>query len=209
MEVVVAMLALEYGVITDTVFVAIVCGAVVSSLIAGPWMRWALSRSPRLALLRFFSRDAIIAELKAADMEGAIERLCDIAARHEGVGTADELLSAVLAREKTMSTALEDGVAVPHARMDAVQRPLVVVARSRTGIQWNSPDGKPAHFIFLILTPPGADEPQVTILRGIASAMGLTENRKELEDARDEDQMWAALQEILEPEREPEVQGPT
>jgi hypothetical protein len=57
-----------------------------------------------------------------------------------------------------MGTALEEGLAIPHARFERLDRPVVVFGRSEAGIEdWNSPDGKPTHFIFLALTARHSD----------------------------------------------------
>lgn len=60
-----------------------------------------------------------------------------------------------------MSTAVEEGIALPHARLPTLLKPVILFGRSLQGIEWNSPDGKPAHLIFLILTPKTDDEVQI------------------------------------------------
>jgi mannitol/fructose-specific phosphotransferase system IIA component (Ntr-type) len=52
-----------------------------------------------------------------------------------------------------MSTALGDGVAVPHARLAGLARPLVCVGLSSAGVDWGAADGKAAHVVVLLLTP--------------------------------------------------------
>lgn len=63
----------------------------------------------------------------------------------------------MLQRENAMGTAIEEGIAVPHARLAVLKRPIIIFGRSLVGIEWNSPDGKPTQLIFLILTPEGDD----------------------------------------------------
>ena len=63
-------------------------------------------------------------------------------------GVADE----VLAREQISSTVLMDGLAVPHARVEGLDRPYAAIATSERGIKWSEESSK-VHIVFLILTP--------------------------------------------------------
>ncbi len=182
MQIVVSILALEYGLITEPVFVAIVTGAVVSSVLLGPWMNAALRRRKEISLLEFFSKRAIIAELGAQNREQAIEELCRVLCREEELDS-DRICPAVLQREQAMGTAIEEGIALPHARLDFLRRPFIALGRAREGIDWNSPDGKPARFVFLILTPAGEDDLQVNILSGLARLMSNVSLRQALHSA--------------------------
>lgn len=198
MEIVVGLLAFEYRLISDEVFVAIVFGAVISSVILGPWLSYSIKKRKEVSILEFFLPRAVIAELKTADRDGAIEALCEIAAEHEDTPDAGILYSAVLQRENAMGTAIEEGIAVPHARLAVLKRPIIIFGRSLVGIEWNSPDGKPAQFIFLILTPEG-DDIQVQILALIAQAMCDKHTRDMLIEAKESQDIWAVLQKAFTP----------
>jgi len=113
--------------------------------------------------------------------------------------TPEIIYSAVIERENTMGTAIEEGVAVPHARLPFEKKPLIVFGRSLNGIEWNSPDGKPTHFVFLIFTPRQDDWSQVQILRIIAKAMSNQETRAALLTAADELQVWRVLENAFTP----------
>lgn len=197
MEIVVGLIAYQYRLISEPVFVAIVFGAVVSSIIVGPWLSYALERRRAVSILEYFTRRGVIADLKVSHKDEAIVRLCDLAAGHEDAVEAENFFKPVLERERLMGTAMEDGIAVPHARLAALRRPLIAFGRSPTGIEWNSPDGKPAQFIFLILTPERQDEIQVQILSFIAKSMSRAQTRKQILEAQDADQIWAILREAF------------
>ncbi|HBG28706.1 MAG: hypothetical protein A2Y10_12190 [Planctomycetes bacterium GWF2_41_51] len=190
MEIVVGIIALENGVITEPIFVAIVFGAVASSVILGPWLAYSIKRRPQISVLEFFSRTAIIASLKANNRENAIEELAELAAEHESISQAEQLKEAVLERERAKGTAMEEGIAVPHARTNLIKKPLVIIGRSAKGIEWDSPDGKPAQLIYLILTPQNEDESQVQILGHIARLMSDPAMRNELYNAADGLAIW-------------------
>lgn len=197
MEIVVGVLALQYHLITEPVFVAIVFGAVISSVILGPWLSYSLKKRKEIGVLEFFSKRAIIPNLKTTDRDRAILRLCELAAEQENYPGAEPFYSAVIQREEVMGTAMEEGVAVPHARIPALKKPIVVFGRSISGIDWNSPDGKLSQSIFLILTPQEDDEVQVQLLASIAKMMIDKQNRTEILEAQDLEGIWSVLHRAL------------
>lgn len=67
-----------------------------------------------------------------------------------------------------MATGLGSGLAVPHARLEGLAGPAVGVGISRAGIDFDAPDGRPAHLVFLLLTPRNDDGAQLEILADIA-----------------------------------------
>jgi mannitol/fructose-specific phosphotransferase system IIA component (Ntr-type) len=78
---------------------------------------------------------------------------------------------AVLERELLAATGVGDEVAIPHAAVEGVVRPLLALGRSPAGIDFDAPDGKPAKFVFLLLIPPGAYEEESRILASIARSV--------------------------------------
>ena len=88
--------------------------------------------------------------LSATTRIGALREMCEVAA--EAVSNAPErLLRLVSERERVLPSGWENELAVPHARVNGLTRPLVVVAKS-DGIDFDARDGKPARLIILILT---------------------------------------------------------
>jgi mannitol/fructose-specific phosphotransferase system IIA component (Ntr-type) len=196
MEIVVGILALEYKLITEPVFVAIVFGALISSIIIGPWLSYSVRKRKKVSILEYFSRRDIVSEVKFDNRDKAIRELSELAEGHEDTPGAEEVYSAVMKRENAMGTALEEGVAVPHARFVSLKRPVIIFGKSRTGIEWDSPDGKLTNFIFLILTPE-LDDVQVQLLAVIARAMSDGETRDLIMKAKDAFGIWDVLQKIF------------
>ncbi|MBM4152647.1 MAG: hypothetical protein FJ220_03880, partial [Kiritimatiellaceae bacterium] len=182
MQIVIGILAMEYGVITTPVFVAIVVSAVLSSMLVGPWMKTALKRGrigrPEASLTTF----STIPSLKASNRNDAIQALCERVS--QGLDL-QQIMEAVVQRENLMGTALGFGVAVPHARLEHIATPRIAFARACEGIEWNAPDGQPVRFIFLLLTPAGEQDTQLGLLRSIAKTMNRPEVREHLVAASD------------------------
>ncbi len=196
-EIVLGILALQYHLIPEPVFVAIVFGAIVSASILGPWLKYSINRRKEISVLEFFTKRAILAELKASDWNNAIIELCAYAGEQENMPPFERISFLVLERERAQGTAVEGSVALPHARFPLLVRPMIVLGRSKEGIEWNSPDGNLTHFIFLILTPHDDDEFQIQILRIIAKTMDDDLVKAELMKASDSSGMWNILQEAL------------
>ena len=152
MEIILGVLALHAGVIRPRLFVALVIMALVTSMISGPAMRAILGlRRPR-RLSNATSSRLFVRELKAATSREAIAELSSGAAAVLPIDPAAVEEGAWL-REQTLATGIGHGVALPHARLDDLSEPFVVVGLSEAGVDFDSPDGEPAHVIFLILTP--------------------------------------------------------
>lgn len=185
MQIVIGILAMEYEVITPTVFVAIIVSAVFSSMLAGPWMKAVLNRSRHSPLSALIHPKLILPVLRGVDRDEAIRRLCT----QTGTGLdLTEITRAVLDRENSMGTAMGCGVAVPHARLAEIATPRFAFARAPEGIEWNAPDGLPVHFIFLLLTPSEAEgNVQLDLLRAIARISLRPETRDILLSASEED----------------------
>ncbi len=199
MQIVIGMLALEYNVITEPVYVAIVFGAIVSSVMAGPLMSRLLSRIRKEDWLVYLPVDQILPALAAESQDEAIGQLCEVAARVIENPPSAFIREAVRKRETEMTTALDNGVAVPHARVAGLDRPVVVFGRCTKGIDWNAQDGLPVEHVFLVLTPEGDTSSQLQILRGIASTVGKPEVRRQISNQTDAAEMLEKLRAATQP----------
>jgi len=197
MEMVVALVALQENLITVRVFVAIVFAALASSVALGPWLAWTLRRRREINVLDLFVRRAMRLDLRGWNRLEAIRELCEAAAEQANMPRATLLDAAVRAREEAAGTALGDGIAVPHARIAELAKPIVVLGRSVAGIEWDSPDGLPAHLIFLILTPADAQGLQVQVLGALARVFGDAASRQKLLAASGEADAWSVLRQAL------------
>ncbi len=102
-------------------------------------------------------RPRLLADNKAAAITELIEMLDDdglVQDRHDA-------LNAVIAREEGLSTGLEHGLAMPHARTSAVKRLVCAIGMKQEGIDFGSFDGLPARIIVLLLAPQDAPAPQL------------------------------------------------
>ncbi|MBI4878234.1 MAG: PTS sugar transporter subunit IIA [Planctomycetes bacterium] len=81
------------------------------------------------------------------------------------------VLEALVARERSMSTGMENGVAIPHCSMEQVNDTLVSLGVSREGIDFESIDEKPARLILLLVTPKNKTKVHIRTLAEIAKLL--------------------------------------
>lgn len=169
MEIVLGLIALQYGLIGDRLFVALVFMAIVTSMMVGPTVQRSLRRR-RAFVLHECMRGRAVVDLKARTAMEAIDELIRAAAEAIPAIDAEKALEVASARERVMSTGLGDEIAAPHARLPGLPYPVVVPGRSRDGVDFDAADGKPARLVFLILTPTEDEGAQVQLLGAIARA---------------------------------------
>lgn len=109
------------------------------------------------------------------------------------VNDADVVLASALARETLMSTAVGEGIAIPHAKSGGAARPLLAFARAE-GLDWASPSGDLAQIIFLISVPEAdAGDEHLRILAKLSRALTRKNVRQGLLQASTEAEVLEVL----------------
>ncbi len=93
-------------------------------------------------------------DLQAHTKDELIDQLLGLCVRSGAVTDLATVRQAVLGRERRMSTGMENGVALPHARTEAVDRMVCAVGISRAGIDFGAVDGQPSRIFAMVLMPP-------------------------------------------------------
>jgi Kef-type K+ transport system membrane component KefB/mannitol/fructose-specific phosphotransferase system IIA component (Ntr-type) len=151
MEMILGLLALQLGLIRETMFVALVVMALFTSLVSAPAIKFLIGRRRSVTLKDTVNAKLFFPSLKALTKQQVLEELCIAAA--DAVGNSPErFLRLVLERNRVTTSGWENGLAVPHARVTGLLQPVVVVGRLAQGIDFDARDGKPARLIILILT---------------------------------------------------------
>jgi fructose-specific phosphotransferase system IIA component len=97
-----------------------------------------------------------------------IEELLDLAVNAGKVHNRERALKDLIEREQYLSTGFENGLAVPHAKSEAVSEMVLVFGLNKEGVDFDSLDGKPTHFIFLLLSPMDTSGPHIQTLALLA-----------------------------------------
>ena len=123
-----------------------------------------------------------IVGLTATDKADATRQLAQKLVADGRVTDIEGFLEDVRAREEQMATGLPGGIGIPHARSAFVTIPSVAVATSVDGVDFGAHDG-PAHLIFLIAAPDGAENQHLHILAALARKLVHEDFREELRGA--------------------------
>jgi Kef-type K+ transport system membrane component KefB/mannitol/fructose-specific phosphotransferase system IIA component (Ntr-type) len=202
MGIILAAIARDAGLLKDEMFVALVVMALGTSLLSGPAMKWLLYREePEEDVVTLLRRGAFVSELHGRTPTESIGELV----RALGsllTGRKRLARDAVIARELVAATGLGDEVAIPHAAVEGLERPLLALGRAPRGIDFDAPDGLPARVVFLLLIPPNAYEEEVRILASIARATYDARAREELAAASGLDEVTRVLAQSAKRTRE-------
>ena len=121
-----------------------------------------------MKLHNFLMQDMIIEELNAQDREGVLREMVDFLKKRKKIVKDKELYEKLIQRELLGSTAIGEGVAIPHCKMKEVKKPIVMLARSKKSVEFHSLDGKPSHIFFLVISSPDNPSLNLQILASIA-----------------------------------------
>lgn len=123
-----------------------------------------------------------------------LETLADVLAASTGI-KPQTVFEHLLEREKLGSTGLGKGVAVPHCRIQGVARPVAGLLGTRSGVDYDAPDGAPVSLFFALLAPEEATDEHLQLLSELAKKLSDPERIKRLNQARDAAQVISVLRE--------------
>ncbi|HER43320.1 MAG TPA: PTS sugar transporter subunit IIA [Candidatus Eisenbacteria bacterium] len=123
-------------------------------------------------------------QLEGRTKEEVIEELVECLTESCCTDDADTILDAVMAREREGSTGLEKGVAIPHAKSDAVSKLSIVIGISKEGIDFDALDGKRSHLFFLMVAPTSESGPHVQAIAKIVKMIKIERFRERLLKAK-------------------------
>lgn len=101
--------------------------------------------------------NAINLNVKAVSKDDVINQLITLHENAGNLANVEEYKAAILEREAIGSTAIGDGIAVPHAKSESVKTPGLSAVTVENGVDYGAPDGKPSDIIFMIAAPLDGD----------------------------------------------------
>ncbi|GAB4328868.1 MAG: hypothetical protein Kow0074_25050 [Candidatus Zixiibacteriota bacterium] len=137
-----------------------------------------------MKLSKFCEEDLMTFDLQGDTKEAVITELVDLASQSSLVRDRDELLNAVLEREKLVTTGVGYGVAFPHAKTRAMKGIVIAFGRSEVGVDFEAMDKKPVHLFFLIAAPEDAIGAHLNVMARLSYIMKSEKNRERLMRAK-------------------------
>lgn len=137
-------------------------------------------------------RSAISLRVSAGNKKKVLAVIAEIAARNFGVDAGD-VLDSLSEREAAGSTGVGYGVAVPHARLEGLERMRGVFVRLEQPVEFESVDDQPVDLLFALFAPKNAGAEHLRALARVSRVMRQNELREQLRKARTADAVHALL----------------
>lgn len=128
-------------------------------------------------------KEVIKCELESTTKEGVIHELLGLLVKNGKLASVDEAYRCVMAREAQMSTGIQEGVAIPHAKTGEVKELIAAIGIKKEGLDFQSLDGKPSKIFILTLSPIDRIGPHVQFLAEIAKVLQNDDERKKILNA--------------------------
>ena len=126
----------------------------------------------------------VLLDVAAADKQAVFELAADLLERDSGVRST-QIVSSLAARERSGSTALGHGIAIPHGRVKGLRSAMGAFLRMREPIPFDAPDDAPVRLIFVLLVPEKSTDLHLEILSELAQLFSDRNVRRELTAAPD------------------------
>lgn len=146
-----------------------------------------------MKLSDILEEDNIIPDLKARDKKRAIEELTEAIVKGNPSLDKDSLVKVLLERESLGSTAIGDGVAIPHGKYPGISTPIISFGRSRKGLDFESMDGQPVFLFFLLVAPEDSASIHLKALARIAKMLKDSNFRKVLIEATTKKELYKII----------------
>lgn len=147
-----------------------------------------------MKILDVLSREAICDDLKASDKKGVLEELATPVAQGAGINR-DDVIRVLMERERLGSTGIGGGIGIPHGKLKELDTLLLGFGLSRTGVDFESMDGKPTHIFFLLLTPENSTGLHLKVLARISRILKNEPFKEKLLAAEGPDDIYTIISE--------------
>ncbi len=141
-------------------------------------------------IAQLLATDGVVLRSGASSKRQALHTVADAAARALGLNE-ERILDSLLEREALGSTGLGYGVALPHARVEGLERVVAVFVRLDTPVAYDALDDRPVDLIFALFAPPREGAEHLRALAAASRALRSSEMRLQLRQARTADAIRA------------------
>ncbi|MDR1565873.1 MAG: fructose PTS transporter subunit IIA [Treponema sp.] len=145
-------------------------------------------------LLAPIKPECVVLNLTGENKRDIIEELIDVLYTQGKLADRNQALNDVLAREEIMSTGMQEGIALPHAKSDGVTETAVAVGIKPGGIDFGSIDGNPSTLFIMVLSPRKTAGPHLQFLSAVSTVLNNKDVRDELLKALSKERVVALLQ---------------
>jgi len=146
-----------------------------------------------MRLSDYLCDDLILHGLEAHDASEAMEAFGALFEETGHLPSRMEVVRALAAREESHTTCLGHGVAVPHATIQGLPKPLLLVVTTGTPITFGAPESDPVDLFFVLLSPPGREGEHIKLLARICRRAQYPDDMDEIRGASNGESLFEAI----------------
>jgi PTS system nitrogen regulatory IIA component len=143
-----------------------------------------------MKIVDLIRRDMVVPALQATEKRGILEELASYMAGHHPRIDRATLARVLIEREQLASTAIGEGVAIPHGKLGAVGEIVACLGRATAGVDFDSMDGQPTYLFFVLVAPESSTGAHLKALARISRVFKDPEFRRRLLAAPDAESMY-------------------
>ena len=146
-----------------------------------------------MKVVDFLRPDLVISRLTGGGKGEVLAEMSSHLAKHQpGIDPA-ALRKVLEERELLASTAIGDGIAIPHGKLDTVEQLVGTLGRSVPGLEFDSIDGKPTHLVFMLVAPSSSTGIHLKALARLSRLFRDADFRRRLIEASDDAAMYRVI----------------
>nr|MDA3872583.1 PTS sugar transporter subunit IIA [Kiritimatiellia bacterium] len=152
---------------------SVLTAVILAELLSAPIISRVIKRSgeterDRTRLIEFLQEEFILPRVEVKDKRDALEQLVSFLCHtHSLENSRDEVLAAILEREREMPTGIGHGIAVPHAKVGTHGQIIGVLGLLDPPVDFGAPDGEPARLVILVATPENQTHRHLEVISAI------------------------------------------
>ena len=146
-----------------------------------------------MLLTQILEANCVKVPLEAKEKLSIITELVDLLDANKLLSDREGALNAVLTREKTRSTGIGSGIAIPHGKCKAVKELVMAIGIAAEPIEFESVDGKGVKIIILLVSPTDQTGPHIQALARISRLMLDEEFKQSMENAASAEELYELL----------------
>lgn len=139
--------------------------------------------------------DVIAVKLDTTDKDDAIKKVIDLAAKSGKILDKEKVSRTIFEREKLVSTGVGKGFAIPHGKTDSISDVVAAFAITKEPIDFDSIDGEPVRYIFLLIGKENLLNTHIKLLSRISRLMNKDEFRDKLLEAASPEEVLSIFKE--------------
>jgi PTS system nitrogen regulatory IIA component len=147
-----------------------------------------------MKILDVLHEETIIVDLKSKDKKGVLEELVEPVSRITKINH-EKLVRILMDRERLGSTGIEGGIGIPHGKLKELDTLVLGFGLSKSGVNFESMDGRPTHIFFLLFTPENSTGLHLKLLARISRILKNDDFKEQLMNINTADEVISIIQE--------------